>query len=275
MTRTSLRAALVTLSSVGLLSACLGTTGYKLVSFYASASGPADAVKGQPYPFTNDHGFDVVLTQATIHIGAIYLDQSLPTSGGGAEPCTLPGTYVGEVRGGTDFDMLDPSLQGFGVAGNGTTLKAALGQVWLTGGDVNAEQDPTTILALKGTATGPDGKVYPFQASITIDASLQAGAASTTLPGESPICLKRIVTPILTNITLGQSGILALRLDPKNLFTNVDVSTFKQFSKDPSAPLYGCTDAEVGTMPTQGCLNLFNNLVAAGPVYRFEWLPAQ
>jgi hypothetical protein len=262
---------------LGLVAACLGTTGYDLVSFYVAASGPAGAVAGHPYAFDTAYqgrSYHVVLTQAVLHVGALYLDQSVPTSGGGSEPCTLPGTYVGEVRGGRDIDMLNGSLQGFPVAGDGSTIPAAVGQVWLTGGDVNADQDPTVILTLAGTATASDGTSYPFLppnggVSFTINPS--GGAAPNALPGENPICVQRIVTPIVTNLILSQSGTLVLRLDPSQLMSNVDFSTFKKFSDDPTA--YGCTDTEADSL--QGCINVYANLRAAGPVYRFEWLPAK
>jgi len=263
MRRAALLAPLVLAASAV---SCTGTTGYQLVSFYAAAVGPADATPGN-YAFTLGR-WQITLTKAVIHIGAMYLDQSLPTSGAGPTACVLNGTYVGEVRGGQDFDMLSPTPQPFPVAGDGSTLPAAVGQVWLTGSDVFADSDPTVVLSVRGTAVSmTDGKSYDFGGDITIDKSRAPAQVGSALPGSNPMCLQRIVTPILTDITLGQSGTLLLHLDPKALFINVDFSALPSFT---AGPKYGFTNDQ----SNQPSINLYANLRAAGPVYRFEWVNA-
>jgi hypothetical protein len=260
-----------------LLVSCTGTTGYELVSFYAVGEGAADAQPGQPYSFASGR-FQVSLTKAVLHVGAMYLDESLPTTGAAESTCTLPGTYVGEVREGRDIDMLDPSPQEFPYSGDGSTLPAAVGQVWLSGPDVNstAEQtEPQTILPavllVEGTATDmTDATVFPFAGSISIKPS--TAMANSALPGANPICEQRIVSQIRVDLTLSQSGTLILHLDPKPLFTNVDFSEFqKPISTDPL--LYGFEGD--GTCDSdQPTINLCANLRASGPVYAFEWRPA-
>jgi hypothetical protein len=249
---------------------CTGTTGYQLVSFYAVAEGPADAQPG--YAFTSDRGFQVSLDKAVMHIGAMYLDMSLPTSGAAEGKCTLPGTYVGEVRPteGLDVNMLSPEEQLFPITGLGSTIPATVGQVWLSGPDVYDENDQTVVLSIAGTATAPsDGKSYPFSGDITIDKSRTVAAVGSALPGANPICEKRIVTPIRVDVSLTQSGTLILHLDPKALFADVDFSALAQFSNDP--PSFGFTSDD----SNQASINLFANLRAAGAVYRFEWRPAK
>jgi hypothetical protein len=260
------RARLASLLVLALPLACNGTTGDKLVSFYAAAKGPADAQAGQPYTFVSDKGFTVTLTRAVMHVGAVYLDQSAPTAGQQQEPCTLPGTYVGEVRGGRDVDMLSPDAQLFPVAGDGSTIPSAIGQVWLTGGDVFAKSDSTVVLSIDGTATG-GGATIPFSADLTIDEGRSPAATGSALPGENPLCEQRIVTPIPAPMTLSQGGTLVLHLDPKALFTNVDFSQLPQISSDP--PAYGFTNDDTN----QPSVNLYANLRAAGGVYAFEWTP--
>jgi hypothetical protein len=267
--------AVVVLFILGLASSCNGTTGYDLVDFYAAAAGPTSAVSGQPYAFTNDHGFAVTLDRAVIHIGAIYLDESVPTSGQQQEPCVLPGTYVGEVRGGGDFDMLSPSPQLFPVAGDGSTIPAATAEVWLSHGDVFASADPLPVLTLDGVATKGGSAPIHFQAGITIDGNRSPAPSNTALPGENPICLERIVTPILVDITLAQAGTLVLDLDPSSLFVNVDFSAFLscpscQVTADDGSITYLFTNDTTN----QPSINLYKNLTAAGPVYRFEWQPS-
>jgi hypothetical protein len=246
-----------------LVASCLGRTEYNLVTFYAAGAGPGDAVAGQPYPFTSDLGWHVVLTKAKLHVGAIYLDQSVPSSGAGPAPCTLPGTYVGEVRQGGDIDMLDPAPQGFPTYGEGSTIEARVGQVWLTGGDVNANQDPTVVLSVAGTAD-KGGMTFPFTGDLTISQNRTVSSGSSATPGADPICVQRIVTPILADVTLSQSGTLVLRLDPKELFLNVDFSALPMFSNG-----YGFTDDS----SNQPSVNLYQNLRSAGGAYRFEWQP--
>lgn len=239
---------------------CGGTTGYELVTFYAAARGPADAVKGKPYSFAAG-GHQVTLTKAVLHVGALYLVQSCPTSGAGAEPCTLPATYVGEVRGGGDVDMLDPSLQEMHVTGSGTTIPACTGQVWLMHGDVNASSDPLPILTLQGTIDG----ARSFSASIPIDQSDQPAPASSALPGENPICQLRIVTPIAAHLTLAQGGTLVLELDPKALFVNANLG---ELPSPPGCPTDLCFTSDGSDQPS---VNLFQNLRSSGALYRFEW----
>ena len=245
--------------------ACSGTTGYGLVSFDVAAVGAADAKANVPYEFTSDRGFHVVLTSAKLHVGAIYLDQSLPTSGSAETACTLPGTYTAQVRSGLDIDLLSPEIQPFPEQGTGSTLPARVAQLWLTGGDVNATDDATVILAVTGTAD-KGGDAFPFTAHLTIGKN-RAGVASvgTALPGAHPICKQRIVSPIVTSITARAGGLLLLHVDPKPLFLNVDFSALHKFADDP--PTYGFSD----TSDDQPSLNLYQNLRAAGAAYQFEW----
>ncbi|HWW85863.1 MAG TPA: hypothetical protein VNZ26_19835 [Vicinamibacterales bacterium] len=271
------------LLAVPLLLSCTGTTGYQLVSFYAVGEGAADAQPGQPYTFTSDR-FRISLTKAVLHVGAMYLDESLPTSGAAQSTCTLPGTYVGEVRAGRDIDMLDPSpqpfpiLDGLGSPADGSTIPALVGQVWLSGPDVNSTAEQTAphsilpaVLLVEGTATNTtDSTTYPFAGSI----SIQPGNAGSNkaLPGTNAICEQRIVSQVRVDVTLSQGGTLILHLDPKPLFTKVDFAGFSApFSKDPL--LYAFQDK--GTSDTdQPSVKLYENLRASGPVYRFQWQPA-
>jgi hypothetical protein len=244
---------------------CAGTTGGELVDFEAGAAGPVDAVAGEPLAFTTDKGFAVRLTRATLHVGAMYLDQSLPVSGAQSEECILPGTYVAEVTGGVDVDLLDPTPTKFPELGHGTTFVARAGQVWLTHDDVNAGVDPSgkPVLALQGTAV-VGGEERAFSAAITISSNRQP---ASDLAGANPICKQRIVSPIPTDVSVRREGALLLRIDPRRLFTNVDLSALPLtpagyvFSDDPGAETY-----------TQPSANLYSNLHAGGSLYSFSWM---
>jgi hypothetical protein len=249
---------------------CVGTTGGEIVTFPAAAAGPEDASSGQPLEFTTDRGWHVVLTRATLHVGALYLDQSMPVSGSQGTSCILPGTYVAQVTSGRDVDLLSPQPQPFPAEGQGTTVPPALvGQVWLTGGDIDAASDTTPILVVAGTAD-QSGTAIPFTGKITMGSNRQA--SGTELAGASPICKQRIVSPIPTSIAVSARGGLLLRIDPRFLFVNVDFSQLTkvanayEFSDDPSSAEY-----------TQPSRNLYLNLHSSGvphqhaALYAFSW----
>jgi len=245
------------------LPACVGTTGDDVVDFDAVASGPPDAVAGQPLSFEGSRGWQVRLTRTTLHVGALYLADAMPTAGAQATSCILPGSYVAQVVEGREVDLLSAEPQAFPTRGRGTTLEARAGQVWLTSSDVNLASvptPPTVILNLLGSAER-DGEVRPFEAKLTIASNRWDSTGSTA--GGTTICKERIVSPIPTDVRVENEGALWLRVDPRLLFTNVDfgaleaqgdVFVFKDDSSDqPSA-------------------NLYDNLKQAGPLYDFSWV---
>lgn len=262
---------LLLLFTVPFAVACVGTTGYDIVDFDAAAAGPTDARAGEPLSFTNDRGFAVELAHAVLHVGAMYLDQSLPVSGAQSATCILPGTYVAEAITGRDVDLLDPTPQAFPGGGHGTTIAARAGQVWLTHDDVNAVVDPSDepILDMAGTVVVDDER-RPFTGKITISSNRQA---SGQVAGANPICKERIVSPIETRISVERTGSMLLRIDPRLLFVNVDFAALPltedgyAFSDDPTSDDY-----------TQPSINLYWNLHSGGSLgspslYVFSWQP--
>jgi hypothetical protein len=261
----------VSILSVPFAVGCVGTTGADIVDFDAAAAGPRDARAGEPLSFTNDRGFAVELERATLHVGAMYLDQTFPVSGAQSATCILPGTYVAEATLGRDVDLLDPSPQAFPGGGHGTTLEARAGQVWLTHDDVDAVVDPTgePILDFEGTVV-VEGEQRPFTGIVTISSNRQTAGQ---VAGASPVCKERIVSPIETRVSVELAGSLLLRIDPRLLLVNVDFAALPLttsgyvFSDDPSDETYG-----------QPSVNLYSNLHSggslAGPsLYVFSWEP--
>jgi hypothetical protein len=266
---------------------CNGSTGYDLVQFYAAGSGFSDATTGQPYSFDTGTGVRVTLTQASLHVGALYLTQSVPQPGGGPQPCALPQTYegafVGEVRGEGDIDLLDPSVQQIQVIGDGSTIPAATGQVWLThddsiiDGNLNGPDD-VPILTLQGSFED-SGATQTFSAGITIDLSRISGTPNPGLPGEIQICQQRIVSGIPVSITLGQGGTLILQVDAEQLFVGVpftDLPTAASLATSTvSACLAGVSADRCFTNDDTNVSSstLFANLKTTGP-YQFTWQAA-
>lgn len=247
------------------LSACTGTTGGDLLTFDAFAAGPEGAVKGQPYSFTSSRGYDVTLTKAELHVGALYLNRSRASSVSSDTSCQLPGIYVAEVTQGLDFDLLDPDPTPFPEQGTSTTDHASTAEVWLFGGsDVNDPGDSTRILDLAGTAE-KGGESYPFEAKITIGDNRVIPAPSDALPGANPLCKQRIVSPIPVDLTASEGQSLVLRVDPRAFFANVEISAVEKASDDP--PLYRFRD-DGDDAPSRA---LYSGLRAAIGPYSVTW----
>ncbi len=244
---------------------CMGTSGGETIDFVAVASGPADAVKGQPLVFDTSRGWHVTLDTARMHIGAVYLADSEAVSGAQATSCLLPGTYVAQVTQGGDFDLLSSEAQRFPVLGRGTTVESRSGQVWLTGGDiddVNAPSKATVVLRLSGSAVlGAD--VRPFDASVTIASNRVSSSSGAA--GAAPICKQRIVSPIPTSVAVEDHGALWLRVDPRRLFTNVD---FSALASDGDHYVFQDDSSD------QPSANLYANLRQTGDLYTFSWVPS-
>jgi len=258
---TSLFFSALILSATG----CVGTTGDQVVEFEAAASGPADVVAGEPLRFTGSRDWQVTLTTARLHIGAIYLAEAMPVSGAQATSCVLPGSYVAQVVEGRDIDLLSSEPQPFPVLGRGTTLEARAGQVWLTSGDVNRTDDPArpaVILELAGSAQRA-GEVRRFEAELTIAGNRVS--ATGVVAGGSPICKQRIVSPIPTSIRVQSSGALWLRVDPRRLFINVDFGALS---------LAGSVYSFKDDSSDQPSANLYNNLKQGSELYDFSWVSA-
>jgi hypothetical protein len=258
--------AAVTLAVLVMGAACVGTTGSGTVRFDAAAAGPADATGG-PLTFTSGRGYDVTLTRAVVHVGAVYLDQTMPASGSQETACTLPGTYVAEVTSGRDVDVLSPTPQPFPDPGDGTRTAARAAQVWLTGGAVDEVDDPTVILSIAGVAAR-DGATYPFEGKVTIERNRLPASTDPSLPGAHPICKERIVSPIPVALAPRAAGGLLVRVDPRGFFTNVEFRELEKVSDDPA--LFRFSD-DAATQPSA---NLYAGLRASTGVYTFVWSDA-
>lgn len=252
--------------------ACVGRTAGEAIDFPVAAAGPDHAVTGQPLSCA-DERWDVALTEATLHIGAIYLDQSKPTSGAGATSCTLDGTYVAQQVSALDVDLLSPEPQPFPVAAHGITLPSPqIGEVWLTRGYIDRVLPMTSpqalpVLVVAGTAT-PDGGAtsFPFTGSVTIESAYSSSGAVAA--GDS-ICRKRILSLIPAPVTLASTGGLLLRIDPCRFFAGVD---FGQLPADAAPGTYRFPDDPAAPDYVPSGSNLYGNLHSTGP-YTFSWDP--
>ena len=204
----------VTFTLALVLEACSGTTGGEVIAFRAAASG---LVTWPRRSSRRTIAGGRSATAATLHVGAIYLNQTVKVSGAQGTGCILPGTYVAQVTTGRDVDLLSPEPQPFPALGEGNTLPALAGQVWLTGGPIDRVDDPTPILHVEGVAEA-GGAVRPFSGTMTIGSNRDVTDGDSVQAGASLICNSRIVSPIRTSIALDPVGMLLVRVDPRLVY---------------------------------------------------------
>jgi hypothetical protein len=235
------------------LAAC-GTTGGNVVAFDVAAAGIAGAGT-----LDTPLGWHVVLTRAKLHLGAVYLNLSVPISGSQETNCILPGVYTAEELSALDVDVLSASLQPFPARGAGTDDEARTGEVWLTGGDVNADSDSTVIADLAGTATRGT-QVVPFAATITISSSNRGIPPSDPAqPSQHPICKQRIVSPIAIDLRPRDGSTLVIRVDTRPWFGNVD------FAALPADGVFPDSNTNAASQ------NLFTGLRAATATFQMSF----
>jgi hypothetical protein len=256
------RKALLLAISAGIaLTSCIGTTGGDLFTFNAAAAGPKDAA--QPLSFSTSKGYDVTLTTATFHIGAVYLSMATPVSGAQDTNCILPGVYVAQVTTGLDVNALSPALQPFPIKGEAIGAEAIVGEVWLTGGDINAAEDSTVILDVAGTAE-KGGAAYPFKGQLKIGSNRLGPINDPAQPGAHPICKERIVSPIPAKLDVRKGGSLLVRVDPRGLFTNVDFSELEPTSTSPLLYEFNDTDSPPN-------VSIYDGLKSGNGTYELLW----
>lgn len=242
---------------------CNADTGSGLVEFSAYAAGPERAVAGQPYAFDSAAGYHIELERARLTIGAVYLNRSRPTLGAQGTPCVLPGVYVAEVTSGVVIDVLSPELAEFGATGRGTLGRALTGEVWLTGGRIDAASDNTKLLEVAGKATR--GNVtFGFHGAETISQNRIIGSPDPATPGANPLCKQRIVTPIPVDITLSNQGSLRVRVAPEIWFDQVD------FAQLPFAVGLGEVSEIPDSSENAAAVSLYRGLRSL-EAYRIEW----
>lgn len=212
--------------------ACNGTTGDQLITFSAFAAGASGADKPfttGPYDTSGNPTYSVQLLRASMHIGALYFDESPPSTGFDTPECITPDIYAAQVPGGIDVNLLSTNPQAFSVGGNGSADDALSWDLWLTNGDIDGPNLGVHIVDLVGVATRlSDHKAFSFGAIVTINPVTGdvAGARLTpatndNLPGQYPICKERILAIGLASpLSFFQGGTLRVTIDPRVWFNN-------------------------------------------------------
>jgi hypothetical protein len=242
-----------------LLGGCVSSTGGELIEFEAAAVGDEASRH-----FVSSLGYEVRLEEARLFIGALYLNQSAPGNYTQGASCVLPGIYSAEVRGGLRVDALSEERQAFSVKGNGTTEPSRAGELWLASGSIDAANDTTVILEVRGEAER-DGRRWPFEAALTIGQNRLESPSNPALPGSNPLCRQRIVAPIPLpgELKLKNQGLLLLKVKPSAWFDKVDFSKFPE----EGASLYRFEDRTAG-QPDNA---LYSGLRAHSGPYHFSF----
>jgi len=147
--------------------ACNGTTGDQLITFSAYASGASGAAGPfTTYDASGKPAYTVQLTRAKMHLGALYFDQSPPSSGFDSPTCITPDLYAAQVPGGIDVDLLSTTPQPFATAGNGSLTEKFIEQALVELGVLATADDyarcKTALLA--GAFDERVAMVIPLQA---------------------------------------------------------------------------------------------------------------
>ena len=214
---------------------CNGTTGDQLISFSAFAQGAAGA--SSPFTAYDSTGgeYSVTLLRASMYVGALYFDESPPSTGFDSPECITPDIYAAQVPGGLEVDLLSTKPQAFSAAGNGSADSALSWDLWLTNGDVDGPNLGVHIIDLLGVATRQSDHVpFSFGAIVTINpvtgdvaGARLTPATSANLPGQYPICKERILAIGLASpLQFFQGGALNVTIDPRVWFNNpIDFAT--------------------------------------------------
>jgi hypothetical protein len=223
--------------------ACNGTTGDELISFSAYASGAKDAAKSfTTYDASGKPAYSVTLLRASMYVGALYFDESPPSTGFDTPECITPDIYAAQVPGGLEVNLLDTSPQPFSAPGNGSADNALSWDLWLTNGDIDGPNLGVHIIDLVGVATRvSDDTRFSFGAIVTINPVTGdvAGARLTpttndNLPGQYPICKQRILAIGLASpLSFFEGGTLHVTIDPRAWFNDpIEFSSLATFDSN-------------------------------------------
>ncbi len=221
-------AAIAALGAVIAAPACNGTTGDELISFTPYAAGaavpgePSVAAASQPF---RSNGYEIQLTSASMYIGAVYFDESPPSTSFDAPVCNTSDVFAAQVPGGVLVNLLSTDPQEFSVYGSGSADVAESWDIWLTSGDIN-QPNVTPTATLTGTATllSDRSKVYSFGAIVGINPGQSGPGArgvpvsNPALPGADPICKSRILQLGGLDLSFYQGGTLRVTVDPRGWF---------------------------------------------------------
>ncbi len=257
-------------------------TGGGLVTFQPLASG-VEGIHGS-VDFVTGAGYQVHLTVAKLHIGAVYLRLGQSNPGSANASCVGATTYGLQVPGPVDVDVLSDELQPFSVPGDATSDLDQSAEIWLNGeqesaadesgttivrGDINAV-DSTTVVASVAGVGRKGSRNFPFKGSIRIGRDRLIPTANPAQPGQNPICKLRIVSPIPVHIEPKAGGQLLLRVDPRPWLGSVDFATLLPGADGVTLEIRDVSNGSGADVAASR--NFFTGVtMASAEVYQFSW----
>jgi hypothetical protein len=251
--------------SAGLPACGTRDTGGALVSFHAYAAGLA-GLEG-PVEFDTGAGFHVKLTNARMHLGAVYMrlgQQHLANAS-----CIGDSTYGLQVPGGIDVDVLTGSPQEFSVLGSATTDLNTGAELWLVDGNINNVASTTVLVSVAGVASKGFASI-PFHGSLTIGTNRLVAPSNPAQPGANPICKERIIALIPVAIRPTVGGNLLLRIDPRPWFGGIDFETLVPGTDGMTSEIPDSSNGSGADAPAGRAF--FQAVTSAAPdTYQFSW----
>lgn len=258
---------------------CLGTSGNERYAFEARASGVEGAAD-----FTNDLGWRVTLSHATMRLGPIYLNTVAPLRASrrfallreahAAAGHLKGGLVVGEILGDVEIDLLSPDPTAFPVTGQitGDAVRTAEIRFWPGSGlppDARATA-PTLVVA---GAASRGGETIRFEGRLTIDESWLPSAA----PGDRDFLTLvdvREVRGIPAGFTAAEGGSLRVRVSPQRLFAS---SNFAQIRENPlsdgDAEVRSLVQSSGDTGTTDPVMRSLYEAIRSIHTYDVRWIP--
>ncbi len=229
---------------------CSGTTGARRFAFETKVGGVARDPR-EPFTFTNDKGWRITLTKATVTVGPIYMNVIAPVHeesslrrgqrpspsrfavfGHGlvrpalaAQTAYLTdGRYVGEVLSQVTFDALSPDLVTVPAQGTLTEELVRSTEVWLYP-PPHVSPDAVNIdspaLDVAGEAIGGSGDTIRFRGELVLNGAWMTDATDNSRSA-TPIAETRKVRGIPSSFLPLDGGHLEIRFDVRALFRGAD-----------------------------------------------------
>ncbi len=271
-----------TCAAIAMSFGCAGTTGTRKIAFEAYAQGTESGRS----PFTNERGFEVLLSKATVTFGPVYLNVVSPrqsssgpdtffrrlvegTAHAAGEDHLGSGRVVGEVLGQVTFDALSDSRIRFPVPGVVTNENVRTVDLWFfpaSGQDPETKRVPAA-LTVEGVARR-DGRSIPFRGALVLDDSWLPDAKVGSREARTLADIRRL-RGISASLVPTEGGALEVSLDVRALFRGADFDALEANPIDSDGARRLVQGKATGA--DQVMTNLFQGLKSSSGVWTVRW----